>query len=178
MRSIWKIKRRGLSQTVSTLLILVTSVLMAGGTLTFYGTSIAANAMKMEQLVIRNTHIWANSSGSQAALCVENIGGRDALVDAVEFSDVEEPWESIYYADYGNATLVPVSGLNITAPFTLGALSFQRAQGSILIPTGESVFIYVDQPDSIDTGDLGNVVTIIIYSSTLPYITVDDVQTP
>ena len=178
MRSIRKIKRRGLSQTVTTLLILTTSVLMAGGTLTFYGGSIAANAMKMEQLYIRTTHIWTNSSGSQAALHVENVGGRDALVDALEFSDVEEPWDSIYYADYGNASLVPVCGLNITAPFALGNVTFQRAQGSVLIPAGESLFIYVDQPDSIDTGDLGNVVTIIVYSSTLPYITVDSVETP
>ncbi len=77
-------RRRGLSQVITTLIILVVSVLMAGGTLTYYSSAVASSSIKMEQLVIREARVWVNETGSQTALHVENIGGRDALVTSVE----------------------------------------------------------------------------------------------
>lgn len=87
-------RKRGLTQSVTLMILLVLSVVMAGGTVGLYTLSVTKSAMKMEQIVIRNTRIWANASGSQVALHVENIGGRDALITSIEVGFVEEGWDS------------------------------------------------------------------------------------
>jgi len=56
--------------------------------------------------------------------------------------------------------------------------SFETVTGSIMIPVSGSVLIYVDNPETVDIQDLGMVVEVIVYTSTLPYMTMDDVETP
>ena len=93
-------KRKGLSQVVTTLIILVVSVMMTTSTLTYYSMTVTSSALKMEQLTINEFHVWVNESGAQAAFQVENIGGRDAIITSIEIQNVEEPWSDVYYA-YG-----------------------------------------------------------------------------
>jgi len=73
-------------------------------------------------------------------------------------------------------------GLNITGAFnhTVSGLeySFEPATGSIMIPVSGSVLIYLDNLETVDIQDLGMVVEVIVYTSTLPYMTMDDVETP
>ena len=92
-------KRRALSQVVTMLMILVVSVMMAGGTMTYYTMAVTSSTMKTERLIVSSAHIWVDASGAQAAVRVENIGGRDALITAVEIRFVEEPWSSVYYSE-------------------------------------------------------------------------------
>ena len=173
-------KRRALSQVVTMLMILVVSVLMAGGTMTYYTMAVTSSTMKTERLVVNAAHIWVDASGAQAAVRVENIGGRDALITAVEIRFIEEPWSSVYYSEGNGGYLTPVQGLNITGPFshTVGeeTLNFTQAEGSLLLPIGESLVLYVDQPDSIDISDTGYMVEVSICTSTLRYIEVVDVE--
>lgn len=180
MRSLALTRRRALSQVVTMLMILVVSVLMAGGTMTYYTMAVTSSTMKMEQLVINEAHIWTDASGAQAGIRVENIGGRDALVTAVEIRFVEEPWSSVYYSEGNGGPLTPCQGLNITGPFShiVGeeSLNFSQAEGSLLLPMGGSLILYVDQPDAIDISDLGYMVQISVCTSTLQYIYVVDVE--
>lgn len=175
-------RKRGLTQSVTLMILLVLSVVMAGGTVGLYTLSVTKSAMKMEQIVIRNTRIWANASGSQVALHVENIGGRDALITSIEVGFVEEGWDSVFYAEGDGGIMEPAEGLNITGSFnhTISGLeySFEPATGSMMIPVSGSVLIYVDNPETIDIKDIGRVMEVIVYTSTLPYITMDDVEIP
>ncbi len=172
--------RKALSQVVSTLIILVVSVIMAGGTVTYYSIAVTNSSMKQEQLAIDRSHIWANYSGAQAAFVVENIGGRDALIDAVEVRYIEIPWESVYYASAVEGTLTPSQGLNITGSFnhTVGGteLSFTQASGSIVLPVGEGIILYIDQPDSLDINHIGTITTIVVYTSSNQYIALVEVE--
>jgi hypothetical protein len=173
-------KRRALSQVVTMLMILVVSVLMAGGTMTYYTMAVTSSTMKTEQLVINEAHIWVDATGAQGGIRVENIGGRDALITAVEIRFVEEPWSSVYYAEGDGGTLTPTQDLNITGPFThtVGdeSLNFTQATGSLLLPVSGSILLYVDQPDSIDISDLGYMVQLSVCTSTIQYISVVDVE--
>ena len=76
----------------------------------------------------------------------------------------------------------PAEGLNITGAFnhTVSGLeySFKPATGSIMIPVSGSVLFYVDNPETVDIQDIGMIVDVIVYTSTLPYMTMDDVETP
>ena len=173
-------KRRALSQVVTMLMILVVSVLMAGGTMTYYTMAVTSSTMKTEKLVVNEAHVWVDASGAQAGVRVENIGGRDALITAVEIRFVEEPWSSVYCAEGDGGPLTPCQGLNITGSFSHevggATLNFTQAEGSLLLPIGGSLVLYVDQPDSIDISDLGYMVEVSICTSTLRYIEVVDVE--
>jgi hypothetical protein len=92
-------RRIGLTQSVTTLILLVLSVLLASGTIGLYTLSVTTSAMKTEQLVIRSIRIWADPSGAQVALNIENIGGRDALITSIEVGYVEDGWDSVFYAE-------------------------------------------------------------------------------
>ncbi len=55
-------------------------------------------------------------------------------------------------------------------------LNFTQAEGSLLLPIGGSLVLYVDQPDSIDISDTGYMVEVSICTSTLRYIEVVNVE--
>ena len=102
------------------MILLVLSVVLATGTVGLYTLSVTTSAMKTEYLIIRSARIWADSSGSQVALHVENIGGRDALITSIEVGFVEEGWDSIFYAEgegaYWNPQRVSTSPRLSTTP--------------------------------------------------------------
>ena len=164
------------------MILLVLSVGLASGTVGLYTLSVTTSAMKTEQLVIRSARIWADPSSSQVALHVENIGGRDALITSIEVGYVEAPFGSIYLAEGEGGIMEPAEGLNITGAFnhTVSGMeySFEPVIGSMMISVSGSVLIYVDNPETVDIQDLGMVVEVIVYTSTLPYMTMDDVETP
>lgn len=172
--------QRGLSQVVSTLIILVTTVLMASGTVAYYSIVVTSSALKQEQLALDKVHIWVNTSGAQAAFIVENIGGRDALIDTIEVKYIEIPWENVYHASAADGALTPAQHLNITGSFnhTIGEtmLSFDMATESIVLPVGEAVILYIDQPDSLDVGHLGTLASIAIYTSSNQYTALVEVE--
>lgn len=164
------------------LILLVLSVVLASGTVSLYTLSITTSAMKTEQLVIRSVRIWADHSGSQVALHIENIGGRDALITSIEVGFVEEGWDSVFYAEGEGGIMEPAEGLNITGAFnhTVSGLeySFVPVTGSMIIPVSGSVLIYLDNPTAVDLQDLGTIMQVTVYTSTLPYMTMDDVEFP
>jgi len=89
--------KRGLSQVVTTLIILVVSVLLAG-VVTYYATNITMTRTQQETLVIQYAHIWVNSTGTgEAAFYLKNVGGKDVLIDKVAVRGVEAAWSTVYY---------------------------------------------------------------------------------
>ena len=164
------------------MILLVLSILMASGTMGLYTCSVTTSTIKTEQLVVRSTLIWADPSGSQVALNVENIGGRDVLIPSIEVGYVEEPWGSIYIAQGEEGLLTPAEGRNITGAFNHTVSGeeheFTPASGSIMIPVSGSLHIYVDNPAAVDRQDLGTVVQFTVYTSILPYVTMDNVESP
>jgi len=172
--------RGGLSQVVTTLIILVISVLAASGTVAYYSIAVTSSSLKQEQLAIDRARIWVNSSGAQAVLKVENIGGRDALIDTIEVRYIEIPWVNVYFASAVDGALTPLQCLNITGSFnhTVGItiLSFHQASESIVLPVGEAVIIYIDQPDSLDVGQAGILTPIVIYTSSNQYMALVEVE--
>ena len=173
--------RRALSQVVTTLILLVVSVLMASGTVTYYSIAVTSSSLRQEQLNIGEARIWVNASGAQAAVLIENVGGRDALIDQIEVRYSETPWGSVYHAPAVEGEITPAQGSNITGPFnhTIGnaALSFERASGSIVLRISEGIIIYIDQPDAIGMSDIGDLITVIVHTSANQYLALVDVKT-
>ena len=73
---------RGLSETVSVLILLVVAVLLASVT-AYYATNIMLTRTKGEEVRITKERVWVNSSGAVAAFKIQNLGGRDILVGGI-----------------------------------------------------------------------------------------------
>ena len=87
---------RGLSETVSVLILLVVAVLLASVT-AYYTTNITLTRTKGEEARISKARVWVNGSGAVAAFKVQNLGGRDVLVDGIRVRGVEPEWTDVYY---------------------------------------------------------------------------------
>ncbi|TEU10379.1 type IV pilin, partial [Candidatus Bathyarchaeota archaeon] len=56
-------KKRGLSEVVSTLILLVVTILLAG-VVTYYATNVTTVRTETEEVRISKAHIWVNSTGA------------------------------------------------------------------------------------------------------------------
>jgi len=159
---------KGLSNSVSALLLLIASTLMASGTVTYYALTVQSASLNHEQLFVKEAHVWANSTGSQAAIIVQNVGGTDASIELIKIRYVKAPWTEVYYARASVDELVPLLGLNITGPFeqTINGLplSFNQASGAIAVPMNSVLIIYVNRPSNVSLSDIGTLIVIAVHT--------------
>src|SRR5512134_2781861 len=92
MRNLLK-NRLALSTVVTTLIILVVSVLLAG-VVTYFAINVTSTRVQEESLALTKQHIWydAESGSSQAAIMVINTGGRDIVIDKLTVRGQEATW--------------------------------------------------------------------------------------
>jgi hypothetical protein len=170
--------KRGLSTVVTTLIILVVSVLLAT-VVTYYAINITSTRLESEDLKITKVHIWANSSVAQAAFVLANVGGRDVLLDKITVRDQESAWSDVYYWDATDAGVTVSHDLNFTnaalnastANITIegSARTFTQASDDIAVPSGHTIVIYMDSPDSITVSDIGVTTRLTIHSANAMY---------
>lgn len=175
--------KRGLSVVVSTLIILVVSVLLAT-VVTFYAINVTSTRVQEESLLINKQHIWYNSTNrwAAAAMVILNTGGRDVVIDKIAVRGRECPWSNVYYwktsnvtvqADL-NATAVPVADMTDQlwrSTFTyLGASeSFTQATNDLTLKSGWTLVVYIHNPDSISSSDVGRTVGITVFTVNAQY---------
>ena len=177
MRGLLK-NKRGLSTVVTTLIILVVSVLLAT-VVTYYAINITSTRLESEDLKITKVHIWTNSSLAQAAFVLSNVGGRDVLLDKITVRDQESSWSDVYYWDATSAGVTVSHDLNFTnaalnastASITIegSARNFTQASDDIAVPSGYTIVIYMDSPDSITVSDIGVTTRLTIHSANAMY---------
>lgn len=166
---------RGLSQVVTTLILLVVAVLLTS-TVTYYATNITMTRTQQEEVRITKKHIWVNSTGAVAALKVQNIGGRDILVDKIAVRSVETPWSRVYY--YRVPSNASITGdMNITsaakltgASVTIDGRTYSQASVDIPLASSGVLLIYVNSPSNIDLEDIGTACSITVFTVNGQYI--------
>jgi len=174
---------RGLSVVVTTLIILVVSVLLAT-IVTFYAVNVVTTRVQEESLHLSKQHVWYNTTGgwAEAALVILNTGGRDVVIDKISVRGQECSWSNIYYwrtnaktisADL-NVTPVKPSQMDETKwkeIFTyLGdGETFQQASSDLTLKSGWTIVIYIENPDSISSKDVGQTVGITVFTANAQY---------
>jgi hypothetical protein len=168
-----------LSTVVTTLIILVVSVLLAG-IVTEFGVNVISVQMQQESLQIERFHVWASaeSNPAEAAFFVVNQGGRDVTFNkiavrgqvvssdkvsyAVTDKPVTEDLEYIQSLDTGGriVTIDELSGDNIT---------LNQAIGSLMLPSGKSMLVYIYKPGSVTLNDIGLTVSVAVFTSMTLY---------
>ena len=97
IRNILK-NRWALSTVVTTLIILVVSVLLAG-VVTYFAINVTSTRVQEESLALTKLHVWcpqATSSNSQAAFLIINTGGRDVVINKITIRGQSADWGSLY----------------------------------------------------------------------------------
>ena len=154
---------RGLSQVVTTLILLVVSVLLAG-VVTYYATNMTMVRTENEQVVLIYAHVWVNDSDvAQAAFYLKNVGGRDILVDKITVRGVESAWANVHYnrsAATGDLTWVADTSTGLT----------NAASDDIPVASSGGLIVYVDDPDTIQLEDVGTSVSITIFTMNCQWI--------
>jgi len=75
--------RKGLAQVITTLMLLVVSVLLSGVAI-YYSVNMVQVRMQTEEVRLVKEKVWVNSTGAVAAFKVQNLGGRDILIDKIQ----------------------------------------------------------------------------------------------
>jgi hypothetical protein len=180
MKNILK-NRTALSTVVTTLIILVVSVLLAG-VVTYFAINITSTRVQEESLNLNYQHVWysGTDSAGQAAIMVVNTGGRDVVFDKIAVRGQTADWATqVYYLisknpiitdllyssgathiKYSNGTTTPSGGCPDPQ---------QASNGAITLKSGYTMVVYIKSPDSISVNDIGLTVAITVFSSQATY---------
>ena len=173
------LKNRGLSTVVTTLIILVVSVLLAG-VVTMYATNITSTRTQAESLKVTNQHIWVYDNGNAIlGVVIDNVGGRDVVISGIQVRGVVSPWTDVYFDKVSSA----VSGnLNLNSTALIDQVSFVYVTGTpagtftqgtanqpLTLVSGSTIVIYIASPDNISQNDIGGTVGITTFTQNAQY---------
>ena len=167
--------RKGLAQVITTLMLLVVSVLLSGVAI-YYSVNMVQVRMQTEEVRLVKEKVWVNSTGAVAAFKVQNLGGRDILIDKIQVRGVEEPWMDIWYYRVPQGTAVN-GDLNVTSYTTLtgsptiDSRTYTMASNDIPLASGNDLLIYIKGPDNVQLDDIGTTISISLHTANTQYIT-------
>ena len=168
---------KALSTVVTTLIILVVSVLLAG-VVTMYAINITSTRTQQEELRLSKQAIWVYANGTAfAALSVDNVGGRDVVIDKVQVRGVEASWSDVYYIRKDTALSAslncPDADINWSESFTYAtgesAATFDNDTTDKPLASGDTMVFYILTPDSINVNDIGTTIGITVFTENAQY---------
>ena len=175
LKKVIKKNSRGLGEVVSTLILLVVAVLLTT-VVAYYATNVTMTRTEMEEVRLTDDHVWVNSSGAVGAFKLQNLGGRDLLIDKFSVRGVDSEWPDIYYYRVPSGTVIEGS-LNITSYVSLTGSSvlidsrnYTQADADIPLISGGELLVYVRGPDNIQQDDIGTTVSISVTTNNAQYI--------
>jgi FlaG/FlaF family flagellin (archaellin) len=175
MKNILK-NRKALSTVVTTLIILVVSVLLAG-VVSYFAINVTSTRVQEESLQLASQHIWVDSTGAvQGAIMITNTGGRDVVINKIAVRGQASAWADVFYlmaattdagltADLPHLAAAPAAA-GVVAGF---ADALAATTTNLILPSGETMVIYLDSPDSITMNDVGLTVAFSIFTSQAMY---------
>jgi hypothetical protein len=176
MRKILK-NRLALSTVVTTLIILVVSVLLAG-VVTYFAINVVSTRVQQESLQLTFTHVWVDSNGnSQAALLVKNTGGRDVVINAIQVRGIAGTLgTNVYYNAASTDPAALIAG--VAGPPATGLLAITKSTANIPITlaSGSAIQIYINHPNSVGINDIGTTIGITVLTANAMYYQETNVQ--
>jgi len=168
--------RRALATVVTTLMLLVASILISGAAI-YYATNLLSVRLQNEEVRLAKVEVWVNSTGAVGALKIQNLGGRDILIDKIEVRGVEETWSNVYYYRVPDDTSITGS-MNVTSyanltgsNVTIDGRSYSQASDDLPMGSGKEMLLYIKGPDNVQLDDIGTTVSISVETSNSKYIT-------
>ncbi|MDH5768952.1 MAG: hypothetical protein OEZ31_08355 [Nitrospirota bacterium] len=168
--------KKGLSQVVTTMIVLVVAVLLAV-VVTYYATNVTMVRTEREELHLGKAQVWVNSTDAVAAFKLQNIGSRDVLLDKLTVRNIEEGWGKVYYyrvpsgfSFIGDMNLTgydSLTGNNVT----IDGRTYVQSSDDLPLKSGAELLILIKGPDNIQIDDIGGIVNIIVFTENANYLT-------
>jgi hypothetical protein len=173
MKNILK-NRLALSTVVTTLIILVVSVLLAG-VVTYFAINVTSTRVQEENLSLSKQHVWVSTDGTAvAAIMVTNTGGRDVVLGKIAVRGQAADAGDIFYVVAGSGDTL-TTDLNWTGAAAITASDYAGGINStalaalgtdnLVLTSGSTMAIYLNDPDSINVNDIGLTVAITVFTS-------------
>jgi len=173
-------KQKGLSEVVSTLILLVVAVLLAS-VATYYATNITMTRTETEGLQFGKEHMWVNSTGAIAAFKVSKLGVRDILIDKISIRGVTEEWTDVVIyrvpsgaTHSGDLTVCDYAG--IADAMSHLTYTFSSITDDIPLASGGELLVYIKDPDNVQIDDIGTTISISVHTNNAQYITETNVE--
>jgi flagellar basal body-associated protein FliL len=170
--------RLALSTVVTTLIILVVSVLLAG-VVTYFAINVVSTRVEEESVIVQKQHVWCSEDNTAAAaFMLTNTGGRDVVLSKIacrgQDSDIAT---EVFYAvaetdDDLTMDLNYTAGVTIAANDTVGDFTNKLAVPAgtnIVLTSGSTIAVYINTPDSISVNDIGLTVALTVFTSQAMY---------
>jgi hypothetical protein len=176
--------KKGLSTVVTTLIILVVSVLLAT-VVTFYAINVTTTRVQEESIQVYKLHTWQDGATfAETAYLMINTGGRDLVLDKIAVRGQEIAWTDVFYnktTDTINNDLPYAPQANLTAgTVTVGSTDYTMTAGTantkLILQSGDSMIVYIQNPDHISVNDIGVTVGITIFTANAQYYKESNVQ--
>jgi hypothetical protein len=166
---------KALSNVVSTLIILVVSVLLAG-VVTMYAINITSTRTQQEALKLTKEEIWVYGNGTAfAGVVVDNVGGRDVVIDKVQVRGIEADWTRAHYLRLPLALSTSLNCPNETIDWTNYSYT-EGKYGNFTIDnydkplaSGDTIIIFIENPESISVSDIGVSIGVTVYTENAQY---------
>jgi hypothetical protein len=190
MRNILK-NRLALSTVVTTLIILVVSVLLAG-VVTYFAINVTSTRVQEESLALTKQHVWyhaASPAAAEAAIMIINTGGRDIVIDKLSVRGQEVTWsgsgsQKVYYnvttnsisEDLPYVAASTLEGANPNVKLNNLDYNISTTTSDLTLQSGKTMIIYITSPDSITINDIGLTVAVTVFTSQAMYYKETNVQ--
>jgi hypothetical protein len=183
MRNIMK-NRKALSTVVTTLIILVVSVLLAG-VVTYFAINVVSTRVQQESLNLQYAHVWYSTTeqAAEAAVMITNTGGRDVVLQTIAVRGQTVNSSDVFYfsvTTIGDLSYVSQNPHNITTstsvPTGFGATGNFSQTSTITLASGKTIAVYMTEsstgnvaPGSVTVNDVGLTIAISIFTAQATY---------
>jgi hypothetical protein len=184
--------RLALSTVITTLIILVVSVLLAG-VVTYFAINVVSTRVQQESLSVSSPSVWVDAAGiAQAAMIIKNTGGRDVVISQIEIrgiaATISHTGQVYFQTNVGGAVpsslsaisaATAIAGSNVFgAGDTTTTLALPAAGSTQLILTsGSTIAVYISAPTSVSINDVGTTIGITVFTAQAMYYQETNVQT-
>jgi hypothetical protein len=184
MRNILK-NRKALSTVVTTLIILVVSVLLAG-VVTYFAINVVSTRVQQESLNLQYAHVWystaaAPAGGGEAAVMITNTGGRDVVLQNIAVRGQSVTSTDVFYfvvTTIGDLPYVdqPIVAGTTLVPYVVGSTTTRLGTGDFLqtstitLTSGSTIAVYMTgSPGSVTVNDVGLTIAISVFTAQATY---------
>ncbi len=171
-------RRRGLTNVVTTLILLTFGVLLALTATSFTGglTRARMNSVGQENVRFYKTHVWVEGLGNGtdwgvAAFKLHNLGGKSTSIELIDIRGWEMDWLDVYFHTV-NKTSEPTLVYSDLDSFPWDSLTgrsvmidgynYTQATGSIHFGSGATLIVYVKMPFMIYRDNIGQPVAVAV----------------
>ena len=176
-------RRRGLSEVVTTLIILAFSVLLAL-TAIVYTNGVTRARMKStagENVWFHKVHAWVltvnDTDRAVVAFMLQNLGGKSVSIELIDVRGAEANWPDVYfyavsegedvYRDLNYTSYDSLVGENVT----IDGRVYSQATGNVHMRAGGWLLIYVRAPPIIFRDNIGQPILLAVGTTQTNYST-------